>query len=770
MEKQSDLFASDNELDSPDPTTPERDTDEESRAAARETFHGRKFNHELEEMAALEASGRIEEVRAYLREIVESVELFTHSNRLMDARVATYIRCSFARQGETRYDRVAQDLLSFDIGGDSKPTPKKKFLLHAYEVSGKPTSLVDAITKGRPAGLALTEGIDGTRLHDCWNGVDPLDKRLLLPTSRSGSDYAVWLPKTPAFLMPAMRHAAQTVVLEHAAPALKALAASVPSKGQIPSTINIRLMGRLVERPRPYNFSFYLNQVDGTYPQPLFLPPAHRMTAARRLKGIVSAWQQNGRFPWPFVQRELAQALADSGFDAVMAHQKKRHQTTEAIDNVHTRDAYMSLGESLSMRFSELIGAIADMEAHDAAEDVIIEARGLMNSRVLPESWQQSLFNHALAHLIPVNAEGDHKPPHARKRSYARTESGKAHLMRGIANGWLERDSLNRPEEREARLSKPRPESKDKAERDAVQEGRYLNITLSASEVDLGSNGISIGVPAPTAIYGFVHNLVERQTGLPIRRFRIGIHRVELNDQVARGRTIGAFLTAKDQDRSGDDTKSRTGIISHVQNGTPLHAKDVVLRGGRSQAGTPSTTIPATNKAKAINAPWHTDLKGNVRLTVQVELREVLDAQECDEVISRLSRALSNARLGGGGVFQHQCRLLAADDDNMPPGLGGFGFARHPIEEGRNPLVAVYESVSFMNGRYLGDTPLGALSTGYEKLLDAGEMNVRGDAVPACHAETMYSIFRFCRASGPDNTWFVPRFKDDHFTLCDSLH
>jgi hypothetical protein len=279
-----------------------------------------------------------------------------------------------------------------------------------------------------------------------------------------------------------------------------------------------------------------------------------------------------------------------------------------------------------------------------------------------------------------------------------------------------------------------------------------LVIHLKAADVDVGSNGVSIGVPAMTALHGLLHQLVERGEGLRIKRFLPIFSRIELNDTLARHGTSRVALWNKE-------------IKSELAGDLVLTPASLSLGMGPSAMnGRSAVSVKPRDQAGAVTLPFNNDIKAAVDVSLVVELRGGIDAQAGAELVERLRLAMAGARLAGGPIQWARCTIR-----EEAPRLKGFALQRVELDPDENPFEALFRSVAFAERRYLGEFPMGAVHTGYEVLADAGIVHRRGERWEARHVESLYSLFRFVRAEHQDRQWFRLKIQSPDntvFTLC----
>lgn len=681
------------------------------------SLEGRAFADEAEELAALKAQDWYEALKAFVPAAVSAGQLFTHSNRLVDARNTLTLTAEYAQSGDTPAHLLGREKLT-DMRGSAEDSPKFKLLLATYQLGGRETSLADAILSGRPAGLALAD----KAAPPASERLDTLDKVVLMPT-RDVSGYVALLPKTPAFLYPALLDAAKTVAHEEIAEAVQALADNPPAKSDLPRFLGVQFRARATKLSKAQNFSYWLNRIAGQILQPIFLPPQASRPPEKRRRFIAKRWTEEGGLPVALLGKELRQAIELSGVISAIAHQRHRHGLApgEAVDNHAVREAYRFLGTVTAMQLKALVRELPVDGAFAEERDRLLAA-----TETDAPAWLGDLENR-LFDLVPDTYRLDDDRRHFRTGFWA--AAGEDEHARISAS------TRSRP----PRVSRP-------------HEGAYLVLDLRVSDADVGSNNISLGLPAMTAIHGFLHKELERGEGLSVRRFCPSFTRAVLNDSLVRGATSRLALWDKEIKQAVADPASLSP--GQLSLGMAPHALN-----GRS-----AVNAQVSNHSKAISQPFNNDVKGSLSLSLVVELAGALGASEAEQLVVSLERRLQGARLAGGPVTRGRARVC-----QEPPNLPGFALARVEDVNADNPLEAVFRSVAFRDRTYLGSRPIGAIHTGYEVLAPAGEVARQGEAWPAHHVESLYSLFSFVRANHPDRQWFRLRESSSDnrcFTLC----
>lgn len=693
----------------------------------KESLLGLSFESESEELAALEAAPWSDSLRAFLQPALNAGNLFTHSNRLVDARVSTTVAAGYAEHGDTSAKAAGLSQL-VDQQGNAADSQKFKRLFAEYHLNGHTTNLAEAILQGRPAGKKLAGGIDPRQR--VVNGTDPLDKVLLMPTAEA-SGYVALLPKTPGYLYPALLAGAKAVGFAYVRCELDELQEKQEKEAQktsqIPKFLGIRLRARCAKLSKAQNFSYQLNKIAGQIVQPLFLPPGLVIPQPRRWAFIASRWVDEGRLPIGLLTPVLRSALKESGFFAAIAHERHRHETEEdsnLINNKGVREAYRLLGQVSGQAFRE---TLSQLPIKKEAETVLTQRDAMLKSRESDaEPWYKDIENRIFL-LIPDRYRLDDARELFRKGFYLHDND----VTREVGKA----------------RSSSRPDHASQSD-----EGSYLVIHLSATDVDAGSNGVSIGVPAITAIHGMLHAVVERRLGLTMKKFLPTFSRIELNDTLARHSTSRVALWDK------DIKKALAGTLV-------LQPGDLSLgMGAAAMNGRSAVSVKAVDHGKAITPPFNNDVKASVLMSVVVELRHSVDAQLGAELVSELNKGMSSASLAGGPINWSRATIR-----NEIPRLKGFALQRVENESDENSFELLFRSVAFAGREYLGEYPIGAVQTGYEALAPAGKVSRKGETWEALHVESLYSLFRFVRADNRDRQWFRLRSQTSSpnlFTLC----
>lgn len=679
------------------------------------SLEGRAFPTEDQEMRVVQRANWLPLMQAFTRRALAEGQFFTHSNRLVDARVTSAVSAGYAENGDTAAHLAGADKL-IDIYGSAGDSKKFKVLMAEYVLDGQVTSLADAVLKGRPAGKLLAGAFDGVVKPVRF---DSLDKAVLMPV-QDEREYVALLPKTPAFLYPALLSAAKAVGLEHARGVLKDMAEKGDLKAsEIPKVIPVRMRARATKLSKAQNFSYWLNRIAGQIIQPIFIPPSKPLTDDRRIALMVRRWAKEGQFPFSMLKRELTAAIEETGFHAVIAHERHRHGQTGAVDNATSREAYRMLGYVTAERLRSILGAM-DLSGHPKLD----EARREILTARQETGWYQDIENRLFEKIADAY----------------RLVDGRKLFSKGFFASVMSTE-----------LSQPTT-ARTLHTTDQTNEGRFLVIRLSASDVDIGSNGISIGLPSITAIHGLLHNVLERQLNLQVKRFCPAFSCVVMNDTLARQSTSRVAIWEKEiKSVLREEQQIAPSMLSLGMGASAMNGRSAV--NGRVGA-----------KDKAIAQPFNNDVKGSIEMSVLVELRGALDAQAGADVAERLPVLLAGARLAGGPINEAACRVR-----EELPRLRGFALERVELDPYENPFEAIFRSVSFANREYLGTVPIGAVQTGYECLGEAESVRRNGQVWPALHAESLYTTFKFVRADNESRQWFRLKFRDDNdrtITLC----
>lgn len=679
------------------------------------TFEGLSFSSEEQEMQAVQGAVWLPLMQAFTRNALAEGQFFTHSNRLVEARVQSAVFASYAQHGDTAAHLIGADRI-IDIYGNAAESKKFKVLMAAYQIGGATTSLAEAVLYGRPAGKLLAGNFNGEVRAATF---DPLDKAVLVP-SQDERKYLALLPKTPAYLYPALISAAKAVGVEHVSGVLQGLAEKESLKAsEIPKMIGIRMRARARKLSKALNFSYWLNRIAGQIIQPIFIPPSRPLTNERRIALMVRRWAKEGQFPLSMLKRELTAAIEETGLHAVIAHERHRHGQTGAVDNATSREAYRMLGYVTAERVRKILVAM-DLSGHPDLDETRSE---ILNARH-ETGWYQDIENRVFEKIADAY----------------RLVDGRKLFSKGFFASVMSTE-----------LSQPTT-ARTLHTTDQTNEGRFLVIRLSASDVDIGSNGISIGLPSITAIHGLLHNVLERQLNLQVKRFCPAFSRVVMNDTLARQSTSRVAIWEKE-------------IKSVLREGQQIAPSMLSLgMGATAMNGRSAVNGRVGAKDKAIAQPFNNDVKGSIEMSVLVELRGALDAQAGEAVAEQVPVLLSCARLAGGPINSSACYLR-----QELPRLRGFALERVELDPSENPFEAIFRSVSSANREYLGTVPIGAVQTGYECLGEAESVRRNGQSWPALHAESLYTTFKFVRADSESRQWFRLKTCEDSrltITLC----
>jgi len=623
--------------------------------------------------------------------------VFSHSNRVNDGRNTVVVSASYGRLGDVNAKNTLGEAHR-DIRANAADIPKLKTLV--------------------AAGLLLTDASESINRDQ---DPHPLDKSVLFPVEGGYIDVR---PKTPAYLPVAMRQSIYASASELLSASIRRQAATAgfePKKLRYPV---LSLRARSWKIPEAQNLSFYSNVIGGQVVHSLFLPPPQRRTDAAVLRKLGREWDEQG-FSTGLLRSELSNAFEYVGIPLRIAHQKHRHKdkneaisTMAAIDNLPTREAFVDLGRYAGMISRETLTAIPLAEGSKAFTE---------RTNILSEHENPNLIN-GLWNMIVRHANKDD----AVKRFFD-------HFAQGFSESfWFNADSEIMPPASGG-------DAKQSVPKIPMSGGKFLSISMKVDAHDAGTAGPSLSIPAPTAMFGFLHRVIERGVGLRMKRFMPIIRSCRLQDQLAQRHGIRIKLTEKAK-------KRLTGLdVSALQSAT-ISPDELVISPDEMPHAIigKSTPTHASCKNKAVSPPVQNEIKASTDMTLVVELETPVTRDEAESLTYKLRMEIHKAHLAGGIIHDLRVRF----DEKEPKHQKGFILVRHCFEA-TNPLHELMQSVAFVEREYQGTWPLGMLACGYEGIKEAVPMRRKGETYPAQHAETIYKGFRFAGASHPDPVWFA---------------
>lgn len=645
--------------------------------------------------------------------------VFSHSNRVNDGRNTVVVNATYGRLGDVNAKNTLGEVHR-DIRANAADIPKIKTLVEPYRVVARESNMLEAIIERRAAGLLL---VDANEAISRDQEPHPLDKSVLLPLA---DGYVDVRPKTPAYLPFAMRQSIYSVASELLASSIRQQA---DTKGFEPKKLRtpvLNLRARSWKMPKAQNFSFYSSVIGGQVVHSLFLPPPLRRTDTALLRKQASAWNEEGFSP-ALLRSALAKALEYVGIPLRIAHEKHRHKdeneaisTMAAIDNMPTREAFVDLGHYAGMISRETLMAIPlekDSDAFSERKNILSEHE---NSNLVSELWNM-IVRHG------------HKDD-AIDRFFD-------HFAQGFSESfWFNADT-------EITLPASGSDTKQATPQTSTSGGTFLSISMKVDAHDAGTAGPSLSIPAPTAMFGFLHRVIERGAGLHMKRFMPVIRSCRLHDQLAQRHGIRIKLT--------ENAKKRlTGLDISALQGTTLSPDELVIYADDMPHAIIGKATPshALSKDKAISPPFQNEIKASTDMTLVVELEAPITREEAESLTNTLHMEIQKSHLAGGVI--HDLRLRFHEKE--PTHQKGFVLVRHRCEAA-NPLHELMQSVAFIEREYQGTWPLGLLACGYEGIKEALPIRRKGETYPAQHAETIYKGFRFAGGRHRTPVWFALR-------------
>lgn len=683
----------------------------------------------------------IEDLRGYLS---RPSQLFSHSNRLNDGRNTSLLLANYATEGDITAESLGCDG-TLDIAGNAGDAQYRKVLLGEYEIAGCVTTLLDAIMTQRLAGKWL-----------CKNGeicfspsasaaqVTHFDKFVLAPFA---SDYIALAPTTPAFRYPSLYQALSDVFSEVAQADIADLAeekqeqitnktGETPSKKDVLMGLTnktlaskVRFRARAYDIPKPVNLSQRTSDAGGRVIQPLFTPPIPKLLTQKEWS--ISLFE-NGELPSFALKRIVEIAKESANLFAALSFQRHKHKLNKSdpqVENAASQQAYANFGRFTA---SVLKDVIAECKRHALSpqQERIVDNITPSNDE---SGVYQSLENIGFQSIS----------------SRYRISDDRNAFKKGFQEGLYDEASLSPVETR--KHNKPTRGLKGKSE---GQEGRFLRVSLRAEDVDLGTTHISAGALSLTALHGLLHNVLERQCGLTMRRFLPSFDTVGLKDGSHKEIGIEALMFGNQV----SDVYSRDQ--GDVEN-TRFEPSIKILSGARScRAG----TTGITNKPLA--PPLCSDIKGFLSMGILVELDASIAADEALSAAESLAAKFKQARLAGGEIVSADVSVRSE-----PRMTHGYLLSRVYPAFDESPLHTVFRSVAFGQHGYLGEVPLGAVHTGYQSLgLPVDSAILKQQAFDVHRVEPTYHLFRYVHAKSvllEEVEWFSYRAEkiNDHFNI-----
>lgn len=704
---------------------------------------------------------------------IAAVGICTHTNKVADPRIPA--QCAVqARYGQLGDLNVASVSLPFHKGDPSAyreivlpvgaaSIPAAKVLITEYTLKDgdieRDTNLLEAIVEGRPAG-DFARKADRTPLQAQPHG---LEKVVLVPESRGPAySYVAMLPKTPAWLRPAASHAAHEFVIdaikmslaEQIGESIKEKRTKVSKKGiaeghavlanpvRVPS-VKLNCRFRKVLKPQNASLRFGSGRYAGWVIQNIFVPPQVKPSGGLARKAI-SRWVKEGAYRFEIVRDAILHSVDESVLFNAVSYQKHRQQGSDirgsAIEsNRGARDAFVEYGEHVGSIVRELFKHIAGNCANDEIASV---CNMILRDHEDPYGVATDAWNTILKEINSNNL----------------IDSASKDFLEGFSSSmWF--DGGGKAVDAGTQGSPGRVPSVNR-EADTGREdkfnGRHLIISMDVSGHDAGSAGVTIGPPAPTAIYGFLHNILERQAGLKIERFLPVIKKTIVRDGIAR--RYGVYGALSHDARKAISNAAEKTPAEHVADAVSkaLAENGAFFAGGHIVGCTASAINDNEAKGKA---PFVQEVKADTRLTLVVNLSRPVDVSSvyAEGFLNvrigdfDLSAAIGKARLAGGQIRLRSVRA----EEGEPQNLRGFALTGH--SPSADPLQELFRSSAFVNREYAGRKPIGYLACGYEGIQEAPDVSRKGETFKALHAETIYKAFSYCGANNQGRKWFKPR-------------
>ncbi len=620
----------------------------------------------------------------------DKILAFTHSNRLIEPRVETGTFSEFSKAGDVNaFSEGLEGMV--DISGVAKHAPVYHVMLTDYIVDNKKTNLFQAILSKRMVSSLFSLGISFQDFS-----LANYDKRVLIPDGEGS--YVVAFPRTPAWRTVAIMNA-QKQLFKDEFLELK------PDLGAESFVLSTKL--RISEILNGVNASYFTGKkTTGNVYHSVFLPPKRQKGLTKR---ILKLAEKNG-IKTSYLLYLIDDVVSESGLINLIA--KEIHKVSgvsdikniSAPDNAMTRSAYERLG---SMCY-QAIGEMMEFDTEDLSFTFFINE----NIESIVELCWNKIYYKIPKHYVFNGA----------KDIFIKNFNDSFNLFSAVEN-------------------------KDKTSFDYVRknEGSFLKIKMSVDGYDAGSNGFSLGPLQPVAIYGWLHNLLERKIGLEFNCFTPVYSNIFLNDQSCIKTNDKMLITKQTFDENKElileSLKTENGFdVSWIYN---IPERTMNTRSGSGDRcgffdkGTTGSSMRLDVQASAV-------------LTVLIELKYPLSSSEADDVIKRIEKEIVKTRLNGGIIRVKDIGIYSKE-----PRVSGFSLKRKEVKNVKEWL----KNISFINSDYIGEAPVGLLAVGYDSVESCGEFCYNNESYSSGVVETVYKGFSFVRSSNREKVWFYPNFE-----------
>lgn len=299
--------------------------------------------------------------------------------------------------------------------------------------------------------------------------------------------------------------------------------------------------------------------------------------------------------------------------------------------------------------------------------------------------------------------------------------------IEGLLDGFYQRSALNKQVNASDTLSKKASSHED---RTRCIDGAYLAIQITASDVDLHSNSVSAGMLSMTSIYGLLHNVLQRQSGL----FERGFEFLPIYHKV-----IGQL-----------SNKHYMDDVRHVNNSGAWSYSPMF----RKKSFPFSTASPSLYGTAGKPQPLLTEMRGLVELTLLIKGRG--DSLSLPvSMLDDLKDKFNASRLSGGIISQAKAFILKKDV--LPSGyvlkdvseeLGDSNWLTKMhlssmlwVDSEKGQLVPIRNLTSLQESQMVLKAPFGTVLVGYEVIdgLDVVEKHYKGTKMPYRWALPMYT-------------------------------
>jgi hypothetical protein len=625
---------------------------------------------------------------------------FTHSNRLIDPRISSSVSCDYSKNGDVNAHTEGLDDL-FDLFGSSAYAPIHHLIMIPYLLNGEKTNLFYAIKNNR-----LVANLFNLELKLSGHHFDSLDKRVFIP---SGDSYVVGLPSTPAWRTYGIIKAHKELYEQEflaAKPDLKEKLFVLSSKLRVGNILQGQNASYLTGK-----------KTNSKIIHSVFLPPNKNKSV---LKRVINSVKKNGLSEGVLLLL-LKDIVADSGVVYAIAKEIHKANATDDIlslpapNNAATRQAYEKLG-GMSYQY---ISTISEFNSETTDYTAFIESNlesiaGLAWNRIYYKLPKHYVFSGAKELFINSFSDSVHE--------YLAVDTRANFYMPSVTS--------------------PTPKK---------YEGSFLRIIMSVDGYDAGTSSYSLGPVQPVTIYGWLHNLLERNVGVSFKKFTPIYSSILLHDQACTKAYEKVFIT---RETFADHKES---ITNALESGVGFDDSWIsFFEKGRSMStvaglGDRILYTKETKSDKASSATVRTDVQASAEMSVLVELNHALSASEAEEIIKKIKSKIVKTRLGGGLIKVNHVGIYAKE-----PSTKGFALKRREVDGLKNWI----QQLSFVKSEYIGEIPTGLLAIGYDSVKNVPDFIHDNQAFSTSVVETVYKGFSFAQASNKGKAWFYPSLEN----------